>query len=129
MEERAREAAQTSDIEALYELIWDKTDVLSGMEGKEFFDTPLQVAAAGGQTESPSFATKLNQDGLSPLHLALMNENKETALSLFAVKNDCPECIHDVTNRNDTALHLAARSGKLKAFRVLLPCLWSSEYD
>ncbi|MBA0750005.1 hypothetical protein Gogos_003873 [Gossypium gossypioides] len=103
MEERAREAAQISDIEALYELIRDKTDVLSEMAGKEFFDTPLRVAAAGGQTES------------------------ETALSLFTVNNDCPECIHDVTNRNDTALHLAARPGKLKAFRVLRPCLWSSE--
>ncbi|KAK5795265.1 hypothetical protein PVK06_036523 [Gossypium arboreum] len=77
----------------------------------------------------PSFAIKLNQNGLNPLHLALLNENKETALSLFTVNNDCPECIHDVTNRNDTALHLAARPGKLKAFQVLLPCLWSREYD
>ncbi|KAK5795266.1 hypothetical protein PVK06_036524 [Gossypium arboreum] len=52
MEERAREAVQISDIEAMYELIRDKTDVLSEMAGKEFFDTPLRVAAAGGQIKS-----------------------------------------------------------------------------
>ncbi|XP_039038827.1 ankyrin repeat-containing protein BDA1-like [Hibiscus syriacus] len=170
MEERAREAARIGDIDVLYELIWEKPDFLHEVEGREFYDTPLHVAAASGRTEfamellglKPSLAMKLNQDGWSPLHLALKNGDTETAFSLLefnkdlarvkgnngytpfhlavtmgdsidhltlltTILNDCPKCIHDVTNRNDTALHLAAGENKLKAFQVLLRSLLSSE--
>ncbi|GMI87084.1 hypothetical protein like AT4G10720 [Hibiscus trionum] len=165
MDERAREAARIGDIEALYALIREKPDVLSEIEQREFYDTPLHVAAAAGQTEfvmefmglKPSLAKKLNQDGLSPLHLAFKYEKVETARSLFEsdkdlvrvkgkngytpfhfavtmgdcfvltkILKDCPECIHDVTNRKDTALHLAAREKKFEAFQALLSSLWSS---
>ncbi|XP_017984267.1 PREDICTED: ankyrin repeat-containing protein At2g01680 [Theobroma cacao] len=64
---------------------------LRDIDQMEFVDTPLHVAAAAGCTEfalelldlKPSLATKLNQEGLGPMHLALQNEHAETVLSLL----------------------------------------------
>ncbi|XWS56531.1 hypothetical protein CRYUN_Cryun09bG0093200 [Craigia yunnanensis] len=167
MKERVMETAREGDIETMYGLIREKADVLREIDQMEFVDTPLHIAAAAGRTEfamelmdlKPSFATKLNQDGLSPIHLALQNGKSDTVLSLLTFdenlvrvkgKNgytplhyvvmkgdlpvlakfleDCPNCIHDVTNRNESALHLAAKNKNLKAFEVLLPWLWSSNH-
>ncbi|XP_021295711.1 ankyrin repeat-containing protein BDA1-like [Herrania umbratica] len=166
MQERVRNAAKEGDIEALYELIREKADLLRDIDQMEFIDTSLHVAAAAGRTEfalelmdlKPSLATKLNQDGLSPMHLALRNEHAETVLSLlrfdknlvrvkgmnsytplhYAAMNgdryvlnefleDCPQCIHDVTNRNETALHLAVRENNFEALQALMLWLWSSD--
>ncbi|KAK8671692.1 hypothetical protein V6N13_038279 [Hibiscus sabdariffa] len=166
VEERASEAARIGDTNALYELILEKPDVLSEIERKEFYDTPLHVAAEAGQTVfamelmglKPSLAKKLNQDGWSPLHLALKKGHAETALSMFEFDNDlvrvrgkdgytpfhlaaptgdrhvlttilrdCPRCIHDVTNWNDTVLHLAAKANEVNPYQVLLRSLWRSE--
>ncbi|XP_022748010.1 ankyrin repeat-containing protein BDA1-like [Durio zibethinus] len=97
----------------------------------------------------PSFARKLNKDGYSPIHLALQNEKSVLRLlaadkSLVRVEGregytplhwvaaqgnlrllaqflvDCPECVQDGTIRNETALHVAAKSNnKLEALQVL----------
>ncbi|XVE99497.1 hypothetical protein REPUB_Repub03eG0203900 [Reevesia pubescens] len=100
----------------------------------------------------PSFARKLNKDGCSPIHLALQNEKivfrlLETYKDLVRVKGrggytalhhvaeqgnphllarflvDCPECIEDVTIRNETALHVAAKNNKLESLQVLAQSL------
>ncbi|KAL4336291.1 hypothetical protein GQ457_07G018240 [Hibiscus cannabinus] len=107
-----------------------------------------------------SFARKLNKDGYSPIHLALKNETAvlrlvETDKDLIRVKGrggctplhyaaehgnlhllanfliDCPGSIQDVTIRNETALHVAAKNGEVEALRVLSqslrrPYLYSS---
>ncbi|WRX19902.1 protein of unknown function DUF3447 - like 10, partial [Theobroma cacao] len=78
----------------------------------------------------PSFARKLNQDGLSPIHLALAYEQKEMVDLLLATKHGnlpllaqllivCPECIEDTTTRNETALHIAVQSNRFDALEVL----------
>ncbi|KAL4385488.1 hypothetical protein GQ457_15G023880 [Hibiscus cannabinus] len=49
----------------------------------EFVDTPLHVSAASGNigfememmSLKPSFARKLNRDGFSPIHLALLKDH------------------------------------------------------
>ncbi|XVE99486.1 hypothetical protein REPUB_Repub03eG0202500 [Reevesia pubescens] len=136
--ERMNDAAREGDIEALYVLIREKVDVLREIDQMEFVDTPLHTAAAAGRTEfamelmdlKPSFVTKLNQYGFSLIHLALQNGNSETKgdrIVLCKFLEDCPECIHDLTNRKETALHLAAMNYNLEAFRVILSCLWSSD--
>ncbi|MFQ6646897.1 hypothetical protein Gotur_019457 [Gossypium turneri] len=82
MDERMIEAAQTGDINLLYELILYDPYVLQRIDDVPFFHTPLHVAASAGNIEfmmeiiklKPSFARKLNQGGFSPLHLALQND-------------------------------------------------------
>ncbi|MBA0746433.1 hypothetical protein Gogos_008954 [Gossypium gossypioides] len=101
----------------------------------------------------PSFARKLNPDGLSSMHLAVANGKTELVLRLLQTDKDlvrvkgtegktpfhcvvtmgnsqsrllvevleaCPECIEDVTVRNETALHLALIKEQMKAFNILI---------
>ncbi|XP_017984857.1 PREDICTED: receptor-interacting serine/threonine-protein kinase 4-like [Theobroma cacao] len=97
MDERLRRAAQSGNIDALYDLIQDDADVLRRIDEMQFVDTPLHIAAAAGHTEfamelmnlKPSFARKLNQCGFSPLHLALQNkqEKMEDYLDHMRIQN------------------------------------------
>ncbi|MBA0787389.1 hypothetical protein Gotri_025307, partial [Gossypium trilobum] len=72
-------AAQTGDINVLYELIKNDPYVLQRIDCVPFRHTPVHVAASAGQIEflmeminlKPWFARKLNQDGFSPMQLAL----------------------------------------------------------
>ncbi|XVF83538.1 hypothetical protein PTKIN_Ptkin16aG0497100 [Pterospermum kingtungense] len=77
----------------------------------------------------PSFARKLNHEGLSPIHLALEKGHKELVLNLIEYakdlvrvkgkKEDCPEPIRDVTTENQSALHIAVRNNKEEALKIL----------
>ncbi|KAE8682065.1 putative Ankyrin repeat-containing protein [Hibiscus syriacus] len=99
-----------------------------------------------------SFARKLNKDGYSPVHLAFQNERTllrlvERDKDLIRVKGRegctplhyaaehgnlnllakflvaCPESIHDLTIRDETALHVAAKNNKLETLRILAQLL------
>ena len=80
--DQLKEAAQAGDISALYDRIQADPDILETIDNKGFVDTPLHTVAAAGHIEfameivnsKPSFARKLNQNGLSPMHFALQNE-------------------------------------------------------
>ncbi|TYG51606.1 hypothetical protein ES288_D10G272000v1 [Gossypium darwinii] len=95
MDERMMEAAQTGDINLLYELILNDPYVLQRIDDVPFFHTPLHVAASAGHIEfmmemvnlKPSFARKLNQAGFSPLHLALQNNRTLGVLQLLKFDN------------------------------------------
>lgn len=80
MDQRSLEAAAKSgNIDLLYKLIHEDPYVLDKIDDVPFVDTPLHVAAVAGKTDfameimnlKPSFARKLNADGLTPLHLAV----------------------------------------------------------
>ncbi|TYI07869.1 hypothetical protein ES332_A10G256000v1 [Gossypium tomentosum] len=80
-------AAQTGNINVLYELIQKDPYVLERIDHVSFLDTPLHVAASAGHVDfmmeminlKPSFARKLNQAGFSPMHLALQNNRTQAA--------------------------------------------------
>ncbi|XVF75403.1 hypothetical protein PTKIN_Ptkin13bG0185500 [Pterospermum kingtungense] len=80
-----KEAAQSGNIDALYQLFRYDPYLLERIDEVPFIDTPLHTAAAAGQTDfavemlnlKPSFATKLNPDGFSPMHLALQNHQNQ----------------------------------------------------
>ena len=80
MDERLRAAAEKGDIDMLYTLIREDPYLLDHIDRIPFVDTPLHIAASVGHTGfareamllKPSFARKLNQDGLTPLHLAML---------------------------------------------------------
>ncbi|MBA0880933.1 hypothetical protein Goshw_000295, partial [Gossypium schwendimanii] len=91
MDERMIEAAQTGDIDLLYELIQNDPYVFQRIDDVPFFHTPMHVAAAAGRVEfmmeminlKPSFARKLNQAGFSPMHLALQDNKTQAVLQLL----------------------------------------------
>ncbi|KHG27154.1 hypothetical protein F383_33720 [Gossypium arboreum] len=91
MDERMIGAAQTGDINILYELILNDPYVLQRIDDVPFFHTPLHVAASAGHIDfmmeminlKPSFARKLNQAGFSPLLLALQNDRTQAVLRLL----------------------------------------------
>ncbi|KAG8480402.1 hypothetical protein CXB51_025066 [Gossypium anomalum] len=91
MDERMIGAAQTGDINILYELILNDPYVLQRIDDVPFFHTALHVAASAGHIDfmmeminlKPSFARKLNQAGFSPMHLALQNDRTQAVLRLL----------------------------------------------
>lgn len=128
MDQRLRQAAQEGNIEAFYVLVRENPHLLEDVE-TPFTETPLHVAASLGHTEfalemmrlKPSFARKLNQDGFSPLHLALQNENNsELVISLLRVK---PDLVRVDGREGETPLHYVTGKGNLHLLaKFLLVC-------
>ncbi|KAK8697676.1 hypothetical protein V6N13_113815 [Hibiscus sabdariffa] len=75
--------ALSGDVDALYRLIYNDTNVFNRIDEMEFVDTPLHVSDASGNTGfamemmslKPSFTRKLNRDGFSLIHLALLKDH------------------------------------------------------
>ncbi|TYI29671.1 hypothetical protein ES332_A05G333100v1 [Gossypium tomentosum] len=84
-------AAEHNDIDMLYQLIEEDTNVLHRMDKMDVVDTPLHMASSKGCVDfamemmylKPSLAKKLNKEGLSPVHVALKCGHTELALSLL----------------------------------------------
>ncbi|XP_017604829.2 ankyrin repeat-containing protein BDA1-like [Gossypium arboreum] len=84
-------AAEHNDIDMLYQLIEEDTNVLHRMDKMGVVDTPLHMASSEGCVDfamemmylKPSLAKKLNKEGLSPVHVALQCGHTELALSLL----------------------------------------------
>ncbi|XP_017984269.1 PREDICTED: ankyrin repeat-containing protein At2g01680-like [Theobroma cacao] len=115
MDERLRSAAQSGNIDALYDLIEDDADVLRRIDEMEFVDTPLHIAAAAGHTDfamevmnlKPSFARNLNQGGFSPLHLA--SRYPETVMVVDDLLSIDKDLVRVKGREGYTPLHYAAR--------------------
>ncbi|KAL4334071.1 hypothetical protein GQ457_07G018250 [Hibiscus cannabinus] len=159
MDPRLREAAETGNIDALYVLIGEDPDILERIDQIPFVQTPLHVAANQGHIRfamemmhlKPSFAKKLNPQGFSPMHLAVITEQNELVLRMLKANKDLvcvkgwggltpfhyvvttgncrllvsfleasPECIEDVTVRDETAFHLALKEDQIEAFNILI---------
>lgn len=81
MDPLLEEVAQAGDVHRLY-VIPGQNLKLEGIESIPFVNTPLHIAASAGHTRfaveiislKPSFSKKLNPDGFSPLHLALLKQ-------------------------------------------------------
>ncbi|TYH51415.1 hypothetical protein ES332_D10G272300v1 [Gossypium tomentosum] len=125
MDERMTEAAQTGDINLLYELILNDPYVLERIDDVPFFHTPLHVAASVGHIEfmmemiklKPTFARKLNQAGFSPMHLALQNDRTHAVLRLLRFD----EGLVRVKGREDlTPLHHVVQNENLNLLKKFL---------
>ncbi|KAK2408196.1 ankyrin repeat-containing protein BDA1 [Trifolium repens] len=152
-----RPAAEEGNIDLLYNVLKNNPSILEDIDSEQLVETPLHIAATKGHipfaTEimnwKPSFALKLNPEGLSPIHLAIQNKrmmlcfigmNKDlvrvkgkggrTPLHLaseigdVAVLNEllhaCPNSLEDVTVWGDTALHIAAKNNNYDALHLLV---------
>ncbi|KAG8480409.1 hypothetical protein CXB51_025065 [Gossypium anomalum] len=93
MDESLRRAARTGNVNELYTVIQRNGNVLRHFDEVEFIETPLHIAAEEGCIEfamemmnlKPSFARKLNHQGLSPLHIAVRKGHKEMALRFLEI--------------------------------------------
>nr|POF06420.1 ankyrin repeat-containing protein bda1 [Quercus suber] len=96
MDERMNWFAKNGDINAFYQLIREDEKLLEHIDELTFVDTPLHIAASAGQIPfamemmglKPSFAQKLNQNGFSPIHLALQNGHIELVRRLLQIDGD-----------------------------------------
>ncbi|XVF82432.1 hypothetical protein PTKIN_Ptkin16aG0047400 [Pterospermum kingtungense] len=96
MDESLKRAAREGSVSDLYRLIKRDGNVLRHIDEVEFVDTPLHIAAEAGCIDfameimslKPSFARKLNQQGLSPIHLAVQKGHKELVLNLMEDATD-----------------------------------------
>ncbi|MED6137619.1 hypothetical protein PIB30_066657 [Stylosanthes scabra] len=124
------EAAMSGDIDRLYALIEENPDILNDLDEERLLivKTPLHIAASvdlrtnpnPGQeltylyfaTEimvlKPSFALKLNPQGLSPLHLAIKNGHSKLARRFVEMNKDL---VRVKGREGTTPLHLVSQIG------------------
>ncbi|XP_052478494.1 ankyrin repeat-containing protein BDA1-like [Gossypium raimondii] len=116
MDQSFRTISRTGDVSELYKLIQRDGNVLRCFDEVEFIETPLHVAADEGcigfamemMKLKPSFARKLNQQGLSPIHLALEKGHKEMVLRFLQMDKDLVR----VRGKNgETPLHYISKVG------------------
>jgi ankyrin repeat protein len=116
--ENLRVAAQKGSIDDLYSLIGEDAYILDKINETPFVETPLHIAASEGHIQfameimqlKPSFARKLNRDGLSPMQLALQNRQIRLVLLLLDVDEDLVR-VHG--KGGVTPLHYVAQTGDL----------------
>ncbi|KAL4601341.1 hypothetical protein ACB092_11G265900 [Castanea dentata] len=85
-----------NNIDEFYNLIGEDEELLESIDKRPFVNTPFHIAASYGNIQfakeimglKPSFARKLNQNGLSPIHLALKNEHIELVHQLLQFDGD-----------------------------------------
>ncbi|XP_012457672.1 ankyrin repeat-containing protein BDA1 [Gossypium raimondii] len=130
MDERLRTAAHTGNVSDLYSLIQRDGNVLRHFDEVEFVETPLHIAAEEGcirfamemMSLKPSFASKLNQQGLTPLHLAVTKGHTSMVLRLMEIDKDLVR----VKGKNGkTPLHIITEvgnhNGLLERFLEICP--------
>ncbi|KAL0846642.1 hypothetical protein Bca101_019888 [Brassica carinata] len=132
--EKLKKAAQDGDIERLYELISEDSNILCHFDKASFCETPLHIAAEKGQTHfamelmtlKPSLASKLNVSGFSPMHLALQNNHSQMVRGFVAIDSS----LVSIKGKGRAApLHHVARTGDAELLSELLLAYPSSVED
>lgn len=101
------------------------TDVISLLSTKVNFSFALHYAAQCGYTEIVEYLlekvkvdpTRLNDDGMTPLHCAAISGNAECCSIILAY---APKLINDKENNGNTAVMIATKRGNLPVLKTLL---------
>ncbi|XP_022764292.1 ankyrin repeat-containing protein BDA1-like [Durio zibethinus] len=96
--------------------------------------SPIHLALQNEQTEMVVDLLSIDKDlvrvkgkeGYTALHY-VAREGNVPLLSLFLDR--CPYCILDLTIRNETALHIAAKNNRLEAFKAILQWIQRTPED
>ena len=118
--ERLNQVALQGNVDAFYIIIREDVKLLEHIDERPFVDTPLHISVAVGHIPfsiemiklKPSFASKPNPNGHSPIHLAPEYGHTEMVLWLLQHNADlvrvqgreCLTPLHYATSTND---HLA----------------------
>ncbi|KAK6935097.1 Ankyrin repeat [Dillenia turbinata] len=105
MDPRLADVAQAGDVDALYALLQQNLHILDEAD-KEIANLKR------------SFASKLNQDGFSPIHLAVEIGQVEMVRELLALNPNL--CVFRGREKR-TPLHSAAIAGNIEIINLLLP--------
>ncbi|KAK8643374.1 hypothetical protein V6N13_012674 [Hibiscus sabdariffa] len=87
--------------------------------------SPMHLALITGQTRLVLRLLKADKDlvrvkgwaGLTPFHYVVTTGNSRLLVSFLEAS---PECIEDVTVRDETAFHLALKEDQIEAFNILI---------
>ncbi|KAK9204183.1 hypothetical protein WN943_014441 [Citrus x changshan-huyou] len=87
----------------------------------------MHLALQNGQTQTvlqlidtdPELVRVKGREGITPLHHASEDGDLYLLEKFLSV---CPKSLEDVTNKGDTALHIALKNDKVEAFQVLTRC-------
>jgi hypothetical protein len=110
--EQLKSAAEAGNINLLYAVIQDDPYILERIDSIPFVDTPLQFAIEIMRLK-PSFALKLNQQGYSPIHLAMQNGHMTMVTRLVNMNKE----LVSVQGRDGvTPLHFAIEIGEVDLF-------------
>ncbi|RDX69201.1 Ankyrin repeat-containing protein BDA1, partial [Mucuna pruriens] len=127
-DEKLKVAAQEGDINLLYTVIQEDSYVLDHMDSKPFAETPLHTAACFGHVRfateitrlKPSFAWKLNEQGFTPIHLAMQHDQKRMVLRFVDMDK---ELVRAKGREGITPLHVASQTGDIDLLaHFLLAC-------
>ena len=130
MNDEMKQAAERGDISEFSQLIAGDVHLLEHIDRLLYAQTPLHIAASAGRIEfamemiglKPSFAYKLNPEGLSPIHLALQKKKIQLVKRLLQFDGDLVR----VKGRNqETPLHYLVKENYdldlLEEFILLRP--------
>ncbi|KAI4306337.1 hypothetical protein L6164_029624 [Bauhinia variegata] len=128
MNEKLKVAALEGITDWLYAEIEVDPYVLDGIDEIPFVETPLHQAASSGRigfaTEimrlKPSFCWKLNQQGESPMHLALQNRHYKMVSRFVDINKDL---VRVKGKDGITPLHMVSKAGEIGLLaEFLLAC-------
>ncbi|KAL3742672.1 hypothetical protein ACJRO7_018053 [Eucalyptus globulus] len=140
MDPRLFEASYVENVDQRYSLIRENVLILN-IAFLVVGDNPLHVASMAGHMNlvrevlklRTEFASELNQDGFSPLHIAAARgeggycsvafESEQSpggAKVLKELVSTCPDSVEEVTGRRESVLHLTMKNGQFEAFKLLV---------
>ncbi|ESQ38433.1 hypothetical protein EUTSA_v10029310mg [Eutrema salsugineum] len=125
--EKLQKAAQDGSVEKLYKLIAEDPDILGLFDKVPFCETPLHIAAKRGHTHfamelmtlKPTFASKLNVSGFSPMHLALQNNHIRIVLYGWFKRLNKKEILEWKDEDGNTVFHIAASMNQTEVMKLL----------
>ncbi|XP_024626529.1 ankyrin repeat-containing protein BDA1-like [Medicago truncatula] len=132
--EKLKAAAQAGNIDLLYAVIDDDPFILEHIDSIPFVETPLHISADMGHLQfateimmlKPSFAWKLNPQGFSPIHLAMLNDQKRLVYCFVNINKDL---VRIQGKEAITPLHFASQIGEVDLLAKFLKlCPESIEY-
>ncbi|KAF3457857.1 hypothetical protein FNV43_RR02517 [Rhamnella rubrinervis] len=121
IDKELRFAEEIGDLDGFYKLALVKHNALQWDDNIVYTSTPCHVAARHGHLVAlemlrlrPEFGSTLDSNGLTPIQV----RSPLTVEKILSVA--CSNSIMDVTIRNETALHLAAKHRVFNNFNMLL---------
>ncbi|XP_021765782.1 ankyrin repeat-containing protein BDA1-like [Chenopodium quinoa] len=127
MDKRLVQVCQAGNIEAFYALLDDEPNILNFIDDVPFTRTPLHLAVLARKpyfareiaSLRPSFITKIDRFGYSPIHLAAETGQVEMVRNLLEkLAPTKKELTKGKENR--TPLHVAVISGKVEVVKFLV---------